>query len=215
MEMDRELLDQYRYINVEYDHGWYTYDHGWYTPIYDQYIGRLSDIGLEVGDFEFSGFYSQGDGASFTGTVVNWTALFTAMGDSPHTHKVIVYYLQEAANGVLERMSSRYSHENTVQFSLKFSLYDELSTPLVPWRCENRQTIKEIFDVQSDARADAIIAIITSYDLNKLERDIQDYFRGIMKELYYDLYKEYDNLTSDEVVWDTIVANELHIKETS
>jgi hypothetical protein len=35
-----------------------------------------------------------------------------------------------------------------------------------------------------------------------------------MRQLYKDLEREYDSLTTDEAVWEGIVANELHLEET-
>jgi hypothetical protein len=47
-------------------------------------------------------------------------------------------------------------------------------------------------------------------ELDTFEDDAVPLIRGYMKQLYRELQKEYDYLTSDEVVSETIIANELH-----
>lgn len=52
-----KVLTRYRDWNV---------DHEWWEFTYDDYKEKLENIGFEDPDFSFSGFSSQGDGASFT-----------------------------------------------------------------------------------------------------------------------------------------------------
>jgi hypothetical protein len=47
------------------------------------------------------------------------------------------------------------------------------------------------------------------YELEDFEEDITEQWRTYMRDLYRKLEAEYDHLTSDEAVWDTIEANEL------
>lgn len=44
-------------------------DHGWYEPDIEHCQGGLAKMGYEDSEIMFSGFWSQGDGASFTATV--------------------------------------------------------------------------------------------------------------------------------------------------
>ena len=46
-------------------------------------------------------------------------------------------------------------------------------------------------------------------EFHELEAEIAEILRGYMRSLYYDLRTEYEYLTSDEVVWETIQANDL------
>jgi hypothetical protein len=50
-------------------------------------------------------------------------------------------------------------------------------------------------------------------DWKELEEDILKISRGYMKDLYRQLQEGYEALTSDEAVWETIVANDLHVLE--
>jgi hypothetical protein len=50
--------------------------------------------------------------------------------------------------------------------------------------------------------------------INTLEPAIIRILRGYADDMYSKLYDLYEELTSDEAVWDTIVANELNILYT-
>jgi hypothetical protein len=45
-----------------------------------------------------------------------------------------------------------------------------------------------------------------------LEDDVNNICRGYMQDLYRKLRDEHEHLTSDEAVWETIEANELHLE---
>jgi hypothetical protein len=49
--------------------GWATDGSWWYESVYDTWKSALEQIGFENADISFSGFWSQGDGASFTATI--------------------------------------------------------------------------------------------------------------------------------------------------
>ncbi len=57
-EMNPELIEKHRDINV---------DHDWWDCTYDHFMEDMKQVGITVKDMRFSGFWSQGDGASFTG----------------------------------------------------------------------------------------------------------------------------------------------------
>lgn len=79
-EVQQKILEKYRDINVRYD-DWYEgeFDY-WATELekmgYDILKEKLNSKGKKVRDIQiaFSGFWSQGDGASFTGDVdiIKW-----------------------------------------------------------------------------------------------------------------------------------------------
>jgi uncharacterized protein YaaW (UPF0174 family) len=50
---------------------------------------------------------------------------------------------------------------------------------------------------------------LLSKEMDDFEQDVTEQWRTYMRDLYRKLEEEYDHLTSDEVVWDTIEANEL------
>lgn len=107
------------YIEVSPIEGWYE------DTLVDFCENILPNFGLDVSykDVEFTGFWSQGDGASFTGRFflsnVNLTELKASVPTEVELHQ-LVDQLSELAEGNhdiqgnITRMSSRYSHSNTM-----------------------------------------------------------------------------------------------------
>jgi hypothetical protein len=92
------------------------------------------------------------------------------------------------------RLTSHYCHENSVSVALRDitgNPYDDLTT-----RWEIYDTMQTLLDSE----------------YAQLELDCEDIVKGYMQELYSRLQKEYEYLTSEEVVWESIVANELHLE---
>lgn len=107
------------YIEIQPYEGWYEH------PIEDFCDNVLPHFGLDVNykDVEFSGFWSQGDGASFTGIFylsdVNPEGLKQSLPAAVELHQLVdeLAELAEAypnIQGKVTRLSSRYSHSNTM-----------------------------------------------------------------------------------------------------
>lgn len=60
----QKALDHFRDSNVDYE---------WFTFVYDYFKEQNEGSGFEFDKFYFSGFYSQGDGAMFEGSVTDFT----------------------------------------------------------------------------------------------------------------------------------------------
>lgn len=107
------------YIDVEPHDGWYE------DTIVDFCDNVLPHFGVDVSykDVAFTGFWSQGDGASFTGRFflsnVNLTELKASVPTEVELHQLIdqLAELAEAHHdiqGTISRSSSLYSHSNTM-----------------------------------------------------------------------------------------------------
>ena len=57
-EQKKQFIDKHRDINVTYD--------GWWDGVYDEWCEKLKALGFSDIEINFTGFWSQGDGASFT-----------------------------------------------------------------------------------------------------------------------------------------------------
>ena len=183
-----ELIEKYRHYNVEHD---------WWDWQYADYVERMEAVGISIDakDIHFSGFWCQGDGASFSGYIHE-----TDMKRFMEIHKLSEYYpeafyfaVKDELGVKLVRSSHHYSHENTINIdlqddSLDYSDFDE----------------DDVRGVIYQAMRDAYY--VTARDL---EEEIQQICRGYMKDLYLELQKEYEYLTSDECVLETIEANNL------
>jgi hypothetical protein len=75
-------------------------------------------FGLANVEVSFSGFWSQGDGASFTGRVVNIPKFIRAIGIKDEILDKAMQALDEVYEMSIVRIDSRYVHENTVRFDL-------------------------------------------------------------------------------------------------
>lgn len=183
--MNKDLIDEYREINVDYE---------WWADIYDDFVTEMRDVGIETSakEMQFTGFWSQGDGASFTAWL--YPDKFVA------AHNMVEQFptfpqLFEASPDFIElrinRLSSRYSHENTVRLDLEGDANNPYDDELDPVR-------HAMFNVWAEA-----------FDVAKFEERARDICHSYMRDLYRHLEAEYEYLTSDEAVWDTLVANEM------
>jgi hypothetical protein len=75
-------------------------------------------FGLANVEVSFSGFWSKGDGASFTGRVVDIPKFIRAIGIKDEILDKAMQALDEAYEMSIVRIDSRYVHENTVRFDL-------------------------------------------------------------------------------------------------
>ena len=121
------------YIDIEPHHGWYE------DTIVDFCENILPHFGLTVSykDVEFTGFWSQGDGASFAGSFrlsdVNPSELKSACPTEVELHELAAE-LQVLADahpnieGHISRMPSMYSHSNTMSTGYWSSENDDEET---------------------------------------------------------------------------------------
>ena len=191
----RSLIERYRGINT---------DHDWWDCTYDDFVGYAADRGFVIDPkhIQFTGFWSQGDGASFTGSID--VPKFIAF------HKLETAYpwimkLSEHGGSIytkVERTRSRYAHENTCRAEV--NEYDDFSALLCP----------SDFDID-DVRVLTLgqwDALLTS-DIDQLDKDMEQTRLELCRHLYKQLEAEYEYLTSDDAVWDAIEANDLHNEE--
>jgi hypothetical protein len=177
--MIKELIERHR---------GYIDDIDWWDDVEEKFKAGMAEIGLRVDRIYFSGFSSQGDGACFEGAVDHWGKLLHAMGVK--TNPVMVEFLQENATAQLIHRG-RYYHEHSIQFDLYVPEPDE-----------------EWSGYTDQLRAAAWVALAT-YDYESLRNDLMEFCRDKMLDLYDKLEAEYDYLTSDEAVWEFIIANDL------
>ena len=197
-EAKTNALEEMRDINTEYQ--------GWHEPIIEDFEERMKELGVDGVEVSYSGFYSQGDGASFTGDVFDTkTFMSKALGlkdtewldmgedEKPEDEESrlradlldIGFDTREKLtpdNFVIkiERLSNRYSHENTIEGKVYIedipeSIEDEIQS----------QTIED-----------------------EIEEKVTNWARSESKDLYRNLERYYDELRSDESVEETIIEND-------
>ena len=179
-EVYEKIIERHRDTNV---------NHEWWKFTVEQFQEELEAIGFSNTDVRFSGFWFQGDGASFTG---DWdSAKMLAVKElkekeielsdwAKELKRVLKGNLKDIkakyATFSIKRTSHHYCHENTV--SIFYAEY---------WNSKK----KEQYCIPQEQ-----------------EDDILEGCRAAMKAMYRILEKEYDYLTSDEAVEETLSVNE-------
>ena len=182
-----ELLAQFRDINVSHD---------WWEFTYEDFKNEMAQKGVVVDDIFFSGFWSQGDGACFTGTVSSSNFKLFMEAFDLHDKFSAAYYFAQSQEVYMNIVhQGYYSHENT----MSVQLHDYTGNPYGEedgLRYETYDTMQTLFNEDFDA----------------LEDELQELMQNEARKLYRRLEKEYEYLTSDEVVWETIEANDLRLQ---
>ena len=181
-----ELIEKYHDINVDND---------WWEYTYGEFKLDMLIKGITVNNINFSGFYSQGDGASFTGRI-DMCQFLKVHGLEEHYMGAVFFAGQGELYADIRRGSSRYCHEHSVEATLIEDTYNNFDD-------ETR------FDIYT--RMEEVL----NDEWQDLEEQVNNICRSYMQDLYHKLRDEYESLTSREAIWDTIVANELHELEAA
>jgi hypothetical protein len=193
-------------------------DYNWWEYIYELWVAALDQIGFENAQIEFSGFWSQGDGASFTARV-DLEKLIAFLAEPPEARETIAGnpedfrpYIVGKCNGVrgnpkfakllklvdyfdatVQRTGHHYSHENTCRFTADLRDRGEW------WPPKRTQADMAI------GKAPRVRAIFD--DFCKAAEELR---YDLCRAIYADLEDEHEYLTSDEALAETAEANEYH-----
>lgn len=181
------ILDEHRYWNVDH--------HDWWSCVYDDFKEDMANVGISVDEMYFSGFSSQGDGACFEGRVNSWPLFLKSLG---YNDDVLIEHFKEVGDLVVKH-SGRYYHENCTSFSMEWEL------PTDPYTDEER--FLESYGCGEELRDAVLIARLSQYDSNELKAEFTEAFKDHMRDLYHRLEEEYDHLTSDEAVLESLYVN--------
>jgi len=171
-EVQNKLIEKNRDVLVQYD--------DWYHPIMEGFCEDMSEAGHDIDpkDISFSGFWSQGDGASFTtkNGSLSLRPLLKELGvkmkDLPRgTGNEIKEGLIEIG---LSRTTHHYCHENTVRLWMDY-------------HGENK-AIRE--------------SVLGLYD------QIEEILKDKMRNLYSSLEKYHDELTEDAAIKSELIEQE-------
>ncbi len=204
-EAQENALDNNRNINVDHD--------DWHDWIIDDFKEEmLEKFGFDVDDAQYTGFFSQGDGASFTGEAIDKPLFMREAlgvtsssdvfdnGDERSGEDELRSLMGDLRNigfdnrerftaddlyFKVKRNSSRYSHENTIEGDVEADYLD--------------------IEVDDERDFDGFV--------QDLEQKTTGWAREKSRELYRRLENEYDAQTSDESVKDTLVDNDYAFDE--
>lgn len=179
-EAKKTAIEKSRNCCVEY-YDWWDYVYSWYKD------EILPSEGFEVSKrgngnddaMYFSGFWSQGDGASFEAAVN--VHKFMKAHKLCNEFRSLAHWAREGYAWATITQSGRYYHANTMSIKIEFENY-------------------AIENVQSADRAEA--------QLDELESLILSRARELANKLYRDLEKDYWAMTKDGYVAEHIQINE-------
>jgi len=177
-QLNHETLEKYRYVNVE--------DVEWWEYIFSDFEEDMRKHGVKVDQIYFSGFWSQGDGACFDGSVQDWGLYLLHLG---YDDQILTSLANQTWWGNWERRG-RYSHENSVLIDSDLHMGEN------PY-CSTSDGL----------RHDAWQHKIHTYDFLAIHEEIEKNLRGHMNDLYDKLRKEYDHLITDEAVIEWLEFN--------
>jgi len=162
----------------------------WYEQVYEPFKEKYSDL-FEITDIYFSGFYSQGDGAMFeySGITDKLIDEFIAQLElSPLRKKIVkdIYYFRGSG-----KHHGHYYHEKCCWHIINIECN-------YAYREGHYPNIDEfMYELQIE------------FDAYVRERYIE-----LAQELYSMLEDNYEWLISDEVITETLIANEFEFNET-
>ena len=198
-------IDNLRDINVDYD---------WWEYTIDYYKDLLASAGFENADIAFSGFWSQGDGASFTADCdaqkilnsmffenegqISWLIKKGLHEKAMEEIKRWNLWFTMAENHgsihfSINRNSSRYSHENTISPDVEI---DGDYQDSGEWKSGVWNSV-----------------FMSKVNWEALQSMFEEYAREWCRKIYKGLEAEYEYLTSEETVKETILANEYFFTE--
>jgi hypothetical protein len=157
----------------------------WYQYIYDDVKTMLGFCGFNDPKIHFSGFYSQGDGANFTGNFYKRDIDFMKLAEYAPKEEFFLLFATlltdltnpfEDARFTLYKSGNHYEHEYTV--SIKDFEFDNL----------------------------------VSYS-SCTEEALLDACQKIMRYIYQKLEKEYEYRTSEEVIYEYLFENGYYFNE--
>lgn len=147
----------------------------------DRLKGDLYEIGIDVDDIFYSGFWSQGDGAMFTGTLFIVPDVEKALLEIPGINdnfrnnvvamQIALSSMPEGVDVKIEH-SSIYCHENTAMFSWNYDCSEDTYEEWLRFHGED-----ELFNIQ---------------------HTVEECCRSLMIWCYAEIEKEYEDQTSEE-----------------
>ena len=194
-----DFINEHRDINVNW--------HDWWDAVYEDFNNICTILGIQLDKREpcFTGFWSQGDGASWAGT-------YRANGLSLNTPSGYVAIYDQAPAAMREHFGDEELHRIADELCLLARIYGpvyarvgrsshhyvhEMSMQIDKW---------EFYDEEREEDVPEEIA-------EHVESTLLELFRDLARWLYKSLEREHDYLTSDEAVIEALEANEIEEDE--
>lgn len=121
-DIQSQVIERLRNINVDYSE--------WFDFVYNEWYKKLNGLGFEDCQIYFSGFWSQGDGASFIGKITDFSKF---LKDSKYLKlRKLIKNESIELYGTIETINNHYEHKNTKRFSLSCDEIEEIGEDIDP-----------------------------------------------------------------------------------
>jgi len=168
-----KVIETYRDINTD------DFSH-WYINTYDDFQNSDNGYFSGIDDIHFTGFWSQGDGASFDTADIDWKGYVKEFKEIYPTLFAWGHSIELDISICKNSYATHYCHSNTRYISIESDMPEKLDY------------------VDSPANK----------ELNRLEDAFTAIYRGLCNDLYRKLQSDYEYHTSDEAVKETLINNE-------
>ena len=182
-EAQAKAIEANRDINVD--------DRDWHETVIDECKEDLEADGFRNVEIGFTGFWSQGDGASFTGWVHSdsmWRFVNEVLGFKLPAVVLDCLTIQ------VERNQSRYYHENSVDVEVDYDSTEDVIEDF-PFGMEVPFTYR------------------LSEIVEEVDKKASEWAKSRCREIYNKLEEEYESQQEDEAVKDTLLANDYEYDE--
>lgn len=211
-EQQERLIEKYRECNTDYQ--------GWWESMYEHFDEQLAAIGLTDTDKQFSGFYSQGDGASITFS--SWTLddMLTKSMERIAEHEALdPATQQDRMQDAIYREVTNFAYGVRKDFAKYLLLGGEfrdtvlaecyVSASRITHHYSHARTVSAQWNFDGAERwENSELFESSGLRAQLMGDDIDSAVEDLANALYAALKEEYEDLSSDESVWDTIQANE-------
>jgi len=167
----------------------------WHEAAVEDFVEDRTKEGwdLETKDVHFSGFWSQGDGASFDGKVTceTWIKFHKLEAKFPTIMKVLHNTHPLTAKIYTNHFGTYYCHSNTRYLEIE----------------EDGQLDEHIYGWDDEAKEQAIMEKWNE-EVMRLEEILEDNREELSQQLYSKLEKQYDYYMTDEAIKEDIMSND-------
>jgi hypothetical protein len=177
-EAQAAAIDANRDINVDHD--------DWADPIIEGFVEDMAEAGVSDVEVEYSGFWSQGDGASFIGVVRGEEDKAKLLNGSIGLN-VPKEVIENIYINIRKDHYSRSSHSASMAVDVEVDGDDEVEIYIGP---------------------DVNVTLDIAEQCETIEPKVLEWARGKADDLYDTLESHYTSLTSDDEVKETLIAND-------
>jgi len=191
---------------------WYLegMDYEWWEGVYEMVIEDGKEKGFYIDKIFFSGFHSQGDGASWTGQVDVRQWLEENCADSIGVSAWCQLIQEDIISKHIQvTQSGQYCHENTMRFG---EIVDDTNNFEDDYTMQKDSifkgmTIATLFDI---IEADDTCSYKST---EQIEQAVAESCKDYARNIYHKLREEYEYLCSEEMMIDHFDCNDYQFTE--